>query len=186
MPGVPELTVTTDPVYEINLGESQELNARVNIPNSRIDSVFWNPNSQIMCINCFDPVVQPFENTNYTVTVIDENGCKATSQTLVMVDKERRVYIPNAFSPNGDGQNEVVTVFTDMSSVSKVNTFQIFSRWGEKIFENNDFQPNLEAEGWNGLFGGEKMMSGVYVYFVEIEFVDGQKELFKGDVTLLR
>ena len=73
-----------------------------------------------------------------------------------------------------------------MNSVKQVKTFQIFSRWGEKIFENNNFQPNLEGEGWNGLFGNEEMMSGVYVYFVEIEFVDGQKELFKGDVTLLR
>jgi len=186
LPGVPELTVTTDPLYEIQLGESQELNATVNTPSSWIDSVFWSHNSQITCVNCFDPIVQPFENTNYTVTVIDENGCKATSQTLVKVDKERRVYIPNAFSPNGDGQNEVVTVFTDRASVLKVNTFQVFSRWGEKIFENNDFQPNLETEGWNGLFGGEKMMSGVYVYFVEIEFVDGHKEVFKGDITLLR
>lgn len=184
--GVPELLVTTEPRYEIRLGESQELKATVNVPNFRIDSIAWQPNTETLCINCYDPVVRPFEDTYYTVSVIDENGCTATAQTLVVVDKERRVFIPNAFSPNGDGQNEAVTVFTDLVSVAQVNTFQVFSRWGEKIFENNNFQPNQEGEGWNGLFGNKKMMQGVYVYFAEIEFVDGHKELYKGDVTLLR
>ena len=184
--GVPELVVTTEPRYEIRLGESQELGATVNVPEFRIDSIAWQPNDEGLCTNCYDPVVQPFEDTYYTVSVIDENGCTASAQTLVVVDTERRVYIPNAFSPNGDGQNEALTVFTDLTSVKQVNTLQIFSRWGEKIFENNNFQPNQETEGWNGLFGREKMMSGVYVYFAEVEFVDGHRELYKGDVTLLR
>ena len=186
LPGTPELVVTTEPLHEIQLGESQPLNAVVNTANSQIDSIFWNPNEENNCVNCFNPVVRPFETTNYRVTVIDEDGCTASTQTLVVVDKNPRIYIPNAFSPNGDGQNEAVTIFSDVSSVKQVKTFQIFSRWGEKIFENNNFQPNLEGEGWNGLFGNEKMMSGVYVYFAEIEFVDGRTELFKGDVTLLR
>jgi len=184
--GVPELIVTTEPLYEIRLGESQELRASVSVPEFRVDSIAWVPGNEDICDNCYDPVVRPFEDTYYTVTVIDENGCTATAQTLVVVDKERRVYIPNAFSPNGDGQNEAVTVFTDMLSVAQVNTFQIFSRWGEKIFENNNFQPNQEIEGWDGLFGTKMMMSGVYVYFTEIEFVDGHREIYKGDVTLLR
>lgn len=183
---VPALTVTTEPRYDIRLGETQELNARVSVPNFRIDSIIWQPNNEDICVNCFDPVVRPFEDTYYTVSVIDENGCTATAQTLVAVDKERRVFIPNAFSPNGDGQNEVVTVFTDMLSVVEVKTFQIFSRWGEKVFENNNFQPNQEIEGWNGLFGREKMMSGVYVYFAEVEFLDGHRELYEGDITLFR
>ena len=73
-----------------------------------------------------------------------------------------------------------------MLSVVQVNTFQIFSRWGEKIYENNNFQPNQEIEGWNGLFGSKKMMSGVYVYFAEVEFIDGHREIYEGDITLLR
>ncbi len=184
--GVPELIVTTEPRYEIRLGESQELNATVNVPDFNIDSIAWNPNEEDMCLNCYDPVVRPLEDTYYTVSVIDENGCTASAQTLVVVDKERRVYIPSAFSPNGDGQNETFSVFTDMISVKQINTLQIFSRWGEKLFENNNFQPNQEGEGWDGFFGREKMMSGVYVYFVEVEFIDGHRELYKGDVTLVR
>ena len=184
--GAPELIVTTEPRHEIHLGESQELNARVNVPDFRIDSIIWEPNDSNLCVNCYDPVVQPLENTYYTVSVIDENGCTASAQTLVVVDKERRVYIPNAFSPNGDGQNEALTVFADLVSVKQVNTLQIFSRWGEKLFENNNFQPNQESEGWNGLFGRKKMMTGVYVYFAEVAFIDGHRELYKGDVTLLR
>jgi len=184
--GVPELMVTTEPRYEVRLGESQKLNVIVNFPDFRIDSILWQPNDDNLCINCYDPVVQPLEDTYYTVSVIDENGCTASAQTVVVVDKERRVYIPNAFSPNGDGQNEGLTVFTDLLSVKQVNTLQIFSRWGEKLFENNNFQPNQEGEGWNGFFGNEKMMSGVYVYFAEVEFIDGHREIFKGDVTLFR
>ncbi len=184
--GVPELIVTTEPRYEIRLGESQKLKATVSVPDFRIDSIGWQPGNENMCINCYDPVVRPFEDTYYTVSVIDENGCTATAQTLVVVDKERRVYIPNAFSPNGDGQNDALTVFSDMLSVAQVNTFQIFSRWGEKLFENNDFQPNQASEGWDGLFGNKMMMSGVYVFFAEVEFLDGHREIYKGDVTLLR
>ena len=183
---VPELLVTTEPRYNIRLGETQELEATVNVPSFRIDSITWQSDLEAVCSNCYDPIVNPFEDTYYTVSVMDADGCTATAQTLVVVDKERRVFIPNAFSPNGDGQNEAVTVFTDLISVAQVNTFKIFSRWGEQVYENNNFQPNEETEGWDGLFGSKMMMPGVYVYFAEVEFVDGHREIYEGDITLIR
>ena len=70
--------------------------------------------------------------------------------------------------------------------VVKVNRFQIFGRWGEKIFEENDFIPNDASFGWDGTFKGKKLDSGVFVYFAEIEFSDGLKIIYKGDVTLVR
>jgi len=186
IPGVPELIVETEPEFTIPLGASQDLLATVNVPDFRIDSLIWNPTVDDLCESCYEITVQPFNNTTYTVTAIDEDGCISTSQTLVIVDKEPRVFIPNAFSPNSDGANDRVTVFSNDLGVAQVNTFQIFSRWGEKVYENNNFQPNLESEGWDGWFKGKLMMNGVYVFFAEVELVDGSREIFEGDITILK
>lgn len=182
----PALQVNVQPEFTITLGETQELLATVNVPDSQIDSIYWSPVINTDCQNCFEVEVRPFEDTPYTVTTIDQNGCKAEASTLVLVDNERRVYIPNAFSPNDDGNNDEWRIYTNEISIAKVNTLQIFNRWGEKVFENNNFFPDRNGEGWNGQFKNQKAMDGVYVYFVEIEFVDGVVEQYEGDVTLLR
>jgi gliding motility-associated-like protein len=70
--------------------------------------------------------------------------------------------------------------------VKKINTFKVFSRWGEQLYAARNFYPNDNSYGWDGKFKGEKMNPGVYIYFVEIEFSDGLKIIYNGDVTLTR
>jgi gliding motility-associated-like protein len=120
------------------------------------------------------------------VTVIDTSGCSITARIILRVDKTREVYIPNAFSPNGDGTNDRIMIFANAEKIIQVNTFRIFDRWGEIVFEANDFQPNDPKKGWDGFLNGEKLNPAVFVYFAEIEFIDGVTILYKGDVTLMQ
>jgi len=173
-----------DEPYTITLGDSTELTALVNIPFDQVQDVRWQPADSVRCVGCLEQTVQPFFTTTYVVTVRDVNGCMASDDLTIFVRRERDIFIPNVFSPNGDGLNDVFMIFGGRQ-VRKVNSFLIFTRWGESIFENYNFQPNDPAHGWNGFFRNLKANSGVYVYFAEVEFIDGEVLIYKGDVTLL-
>ena len=167
--------------YEIHLGETVELEALNNSDNALIE---WNVDS---CQNCLSFEVTPLITSEYSVTVLDTiTGCSATDQIFVVVNKERKVFIPNAFSPNEDGANDYLTIFADTKSVQNIENFRVFNRWGALVFEKDSLLPNEETEGWDGYFKGKKMANGVYIYSVEIEFIDGRVEMFKGEFTLMQ
>ncbi len=145
----------------------------------------WSPPDGLSCVDCRRPWARPFETTRYTLTVTDDNGCKATGEMLLTVLLTRRIFIPNAFSPNGDGINDVFLILAG-GNVARVRSFQLFDRWGEKIFEDFNFPPNDPAHGWDGFFKGKLMNPAVFVYKAEVEYVDGMVEVFQGDVALVR
>ena len=145
----------------------------------------WTQTNWLSCTDCLDPEAVVYNNTRYQVTVVDTNGCVVSDETLLRVRKDRNVFIPNAFSPNDDGANDVFMIFSDQS-VKQINSFLIFDRWGERVFADTDFQPNDPRHGWDGRFRNEPLNPAVFVYYAEIEFVDGVTILYKGDVTLLR
>ncbi|HRF42121.1 MAG TPA: gliding motility-associated C-terminal domain-containing protein, partial [Saprospiraceae bacterium] len=165
----------------IQRGDSVQLEAVVN-GGAAIDSIFWKPDS--ISQNAVLIRVQPRIATTYSVTVVDANGCRADDQITIYVEHDRRVFIPNAFSPNDDGVNDVFSIFTDNSQVANVRSFFVFNRWGEAMFELYNFLPNNPSLGWNGKHRGKAMNSGVYVYVAEIEFTDGEVIIYKGDVVL--
>jgi gliding motility-associated-like protein len=118
--------------------------------------------------------------------VYDFNGCSATAQITVEVDKNRNVYIPNAFSPNGDGPNDEFRIYTG-AGVATVNSVRIFDRWGDILYEATDLLPsNGGIPTWDGTFKGKQLDPAVFVYLVEVTFLDGLKLLYRGDITLLR
>jgi hypothetical protein len=77
-------------------------------------------------------------------------------------------------------------IFSGDKGIEKINVFQIYSRWGEKVYEAYDFQPNDPNYGWDGFHRGKLMNPNVFGYWVEVEFINGKTKIFKGDVTLLR
>ena len=170
----------------IELGDSITLNPTT---TGVFDTIIWD--TSIPYTNCDDnspcwnPTFTPTSQVNVIATIMDENGCSDEDQILIFVEKNRYVYIPNAFSPDGHPDNKMFMIYAG-KGVEKVHTFQVFGRWGEKIFEQNNFIPNDAAFGWDGTFNGKKLNSGVFVYFAEIEFSDGLKIIYKGDVTLMR
>ena len=183
---VPEVFVNAGPDAFLNLGETHQIDAVTTIPLAEIDTIIWSPEIGLDCLNCLEPNVNVTQEVIYTITVVDSNGCIARDEITIYFDKTREVFIPNAFSPNNDGINDIIMIYAKADKIVQVNTFRIFDRWGEPVFEANDFQPNDPDFGWDGLLKGEELNPAVFVYFAEIEFVDGVTIQYKGDVTLTK
>ncbi len=181
--GPPPIYVQLPPDTTIELGQSVRIGAVSNILDSA--QYHWVPFDYLDCVDCQKTVSLPLKTIVYTVTAIDSLGCTATDSILVTVFSERRVFIPNAFSPNFDGFNDVFYIFSE-TAVESVVTFQIFDRWGELVFRGDNFPANDPRFGWDGHFNGQPMNPGVFVYFAKIRFIDGEEFMFKGDVTILK
>ena len=168
----------------INWGTSITLNPVIT-NGSQIQSISWQPALDSSCNNCLNPTMTLYNSQKFTVTVEDVNTCKASDKVFIQVKKDQPVFIPNSFSPNGDGINDVFFINTG-DGVEEISYFQIYDRWGEKLFDKKSFQPNDPAYGWNGKFKAKIVNSGVYVYWALIKFKDGESVLYKGDINLLR
>ncbi len=170
----------------IRLGDELAIFGQTNIPDSSLAVINWlRDTSTLSCSDCLDPIARPFETTEYVLLVQDENGCLATTSLRIFVDRSADVFIPNAFSPDNSGSNDRFTVFARAESVVEVKSLRVFSRWGEIVFENKNFQPNDLSVGWDGTHRGRELNEAVFAYFAEVEMIDGRIEVFKGDVTLL-
>ncbi len=143
----------------------------------------WSPDYKLSCTECAMPMASPERDTFYYVTAINEFGCKATDKLQIQVIEDcsgKIVYVPNTFTPNGDGQNDVVKVFGP--GVESIKQIRIFNRWGQLVFETND-PANI---GWDGTFKGQELNPGVFVYYMDVECINGERTIKKGDITLLR
>ncbi|MBL7793270.1 MAG: gliding motility-associated C-terminal domain-containing protein, partial [Saprospiraceae bacterium] len=169
----------------IDLGEDAGLQATINIDPSQVVQFQWGDNEFFDCLDCFEQQITPFQTVTFSGTLVDINGCTTTDRVTVYVDKTRNIFVPSAFSPNGDGINDRLMVFADQD-VAVVKSFLVFNRWGETVFEVYNFQPNDPAYGWDGNFRSRPYNANVLVWYVEVEFIDGEVVLFKGDVTLMR
>ena len=171
----------------IGLGDEATLQAVVNVPLDSILSVVWTPPFDASeCPGCLTQIVTPFVSTVYSVQVEALNGCSGQDKVTVIVDRRRLIYVPNVFSPNDDGANDLFSIFAKPGTVRKILSLQIFDRWGNALFLQEDFLPNSPTSGWDGSYKGEAMNPGVFVWVAEIEFADGEREIFKGDITIVR
>ncbi|MCF8250436.1 MAG: gliding motility-associated C-terminal domain-containing protein, partial [Saprospiraceae bacterium] len=152
----------------LELGDGTVLSALVNVPLASLAQVDWTGLGNLECPGCPGQQVFPVVTTAYTVTVSDAQGCSASDGVTVFVDRRKNVYVPNAFSPDGDGINDLLLVFAKEGQVEKVNSFLVFDRWGESVFRYFDFQPNDPAFGWDGTHRGQLLDAAVFVWFAEV------------------
>ncbi|MFN8280812.1 MAG: gliding motility-associated C-terminal domain-containing protein [Saprospiraceae bacterium] len=145
---------------------------------------FWKNQSATLCTTCeaWKVVASPEINT-YRFEGIDEYGCPIVYQIVITAMQE--FYVPNVFSPNGDGVNDWFNLFSD-SSIGKIDRLQIFSRWGEIVFESNGGIPNSQYGAWDGNFRGQPVGPGVFVYLIQFSDKAGRKHQLRGDVTVVR
>jgi gliding motility-associated-like protein len=139
--------------------------------------------NSLSCPDCLHPIASPLRSTTYSVEVF--NGvCSDTALIEFQVDDTRRIFAPNAFSPNDDGVDDYF--FLQSPDLGVIRTLSVFDRWGNVLFSSKNSIFNEMSSGWDGLSGGKKLPPGVYLWQAEIEFPDGEKGVFAGDVTLFR
>ncbi|MBI3509358.1 MAG: gliding motility-associated C-terminal domain-containing protein [Bacteroidetes bacterium] len=157
----------------INLGQSTQLNGTGG------GNYSWAPAGGLSCTTCANPVASPTVTTTYTMTVTDSLGCTATDTVTVFVDILcGEVFIPNAFSPNGDGQNDILYV---RGACIKTMDFSIYNRWGERVFHSTD-----PAYGWDGVWRGVPCENAVFTYVIRGSLLDGTQIDKKGNVSLVK
>ena len=168
----------------VELGAWADVTAQL-FGESHIDSLWWTPVPPVLCDGCTSFSYQPLHNESWMITVADSNGCTASDLMLIHLRGVGQVYIPNAFSPNGDGINDVFFIQAG-AGVLEVELFQVYDRWGEMLFEARSFQPNDPLYGWDGQLGGRSMNPGVFGWQARIRLFDGRVQWLEGEVLLVR
>jgi len=194
-----ELTITIDqpdqifvdagPDQEIDLGSSSDVISPIIDSSLPISDIIWTPLDSLDCLDtdCEEAVSNTLNDILYTVTVVDENGCSAKDDIFITVNTSRNVYIPNIFTPDGDGANDFFNIVIGSGAVS-VSYLSIFDRWGNRVFAiENEYIPEVGMQdGWDGRYNGSFVNPGVYVYTAQVNFLDGEVLTYSGDVTLIR
>ena len=148
-------------------------------------SFSWAPPDGLNCPVCPGVIASPAVNTVYILTVQSPGGCTAFDSILIQVFIDRQVFIPNTFSPNFDGINDYFLPFTGGKALL-IRDFKIFDRWGALVFDRQLIAPDAKDLGWDGTLAGKPLPVGVYAYYIEVEYADGEVVLYKGGVQLVR
>lgn len=163
----------------VNLGETVPLDAVSN--GSSLTHYAWIPEEGVNCAGCAHTVALPTDYTLYTVIATDTNGCQAQDTVSAEVIEDYSAFTPNAFTPNGDGNNDYFEFFGNKSGL-KYFSIMIFDRWGEKVYESEDAYFK-----WNGVYKGELVPPGVLVYVLKLVFINGHTDkIHKGSITVIR
>ncbi|HVS97591.1 MAG TPA: gliding motility-associated C-terminal domain-containing protein, partial [Puia sp.] len=150
-----------------------------------IVSYNWVPASHLDCPTCPDPVATVIFSTDFTVTVTDIHQCSVSDSVLVKtVCNADNYFLPNTFSPNGDGVNDYF--YPRGTSLYNIQSLTIFNRWGQMVFQRRDFPANSATMGWDGNFNGRPAPADAYVYVAEVICENAQIVTLKGTVTLIR
>lgn len=172
-----------DSAITVNIGTSKVITTT---SSSDVTSWQWQPNKWLSCADCAFPTMDPRADVTYTVTATNPGGCTATDQVTVKVlCNNTNMFVPNTFSPNGDGSNDWFFP-RGSSSYFNIKSMRIFNRWGQMMFERTNFKANNETAGWNGTYQNQPQPSDVYVYAMEIICDNGSVYTLKGNITLLR
>ncbi|MBX7142324.1 MAG: gliding motility-associated C-terminal domain-containing protein [Chitinophagales bacterium] len=177
-----EITVLVDPLPSADAGPDTviEFGSSVSLNASGGISATWSPDISLSCAECLTTVANPVDTMIYYVTVTDANGCSAVDSVIVYVKAINQIFIPNAFTPNGDGLNDVFLPV--LSGRTEMKTLAVFNRWGQQVFFSSS-----PATGWDGTFDGKPEEVGAFVYyFTGFNEESGKEIVMKGNVLLLR
>lgn len=176
----PSPKVTTGQTIVITKGQSATLDLS---PSGDIAGYLWSPVTNLSDPTAPDPSANPLTTTVYTLQVVSAAGCKDSGSVTVYVSS--KLSIPNAFTPNGDGRNDIFYVIGGPYG-SRIRDFAVFNRWGQRVFQVHDVAPDDPSFGWNGRIGGKDAPAGVYVYEVRVSLAGGEQQVFRGTVMLVR
>jgi gliding motility-associated-like protein len=175
-----DLVVNPIPIIDARLDTIIDLGGQAELSTSVVsDGVFsWSPDVDIDCLNCPSTNASPHQNQTYYVHFIDNNGCSATDSIIVLVNYLLSVGVPTGFSPNGDGNNDVL--FVKGEGLTSIH-FVIYNRYGEQIFVTTE-----QSIGWDGSFLNRDQNPGVFTWVLHYSTLDDKNGMLKGNTTLIR
>jgi subtilisin-like proprotein convertase family protein len=179
------LSVSLGPDQQIGLGDSVRLQASIFAEPGRVRRIEWTPLVQPQANNRPAQSLRPLESGNFSVRIVDTNGCTANASVRLLVRRDRDWYVPNVFAPESGGTNAQLT-FYGSRGMERVELFQIFDRWGALVFKVTDVAPGDQSAIWDGRYNGQLAPPGVFTWVATVLWVDGKRESYGGTVTVLR
>lgn len=166
----------------INVGQIIDLVPEL---SADVTKVTWSPTGNVFRNNYPAITVKPRETTTYRVNVTNNGGCAASDNiTIHVICNGGNVFIPNTFTPNGDGANDVF--YPRGTGLFTIKSARVFNRWGEVVYERSNFQANDAAAGWDGTYKGIKLNPDIYVYVIDVLCDNNTTLPFKGNIALLK
>lgn len=172
------LIVSPLPIIIANNDTTIDIGTTISLIASGGVNYTWSPPTGLSCINCSNPDAFPENTITYIITGTDLNGCTNSTSVTITVNDFYDLFLPNIFSPNNDGNNDLFLVRGH--SIKTMNLI-IYNRWGQKVFESSS-----QDSGWDGTFNGQDVNSGVFVYYLTLENYSGEHIEQKGNITLVR
>lgn len=173
--------------FNINLGDSLQMQANTVNAAQQVILQWIDPQpGSVTCTTCATTFARPFNDIRYTILATNELGCQDSAFVRVFVKKNRNIYFPNVFNPESAKEEGNRFFYASGDPFTQIDNLSVYSRWGEKLFETRNIALNDPYVGWDGLIRGQSALPGVYVWVAEISFLDGLKEIYQGDVTVVR
>jgi gliding motility-associated-like protein len=189
LPDTNYVTVIMYPLPTVDAGPDQRLLAgsvaKLKATGNLIAQYLWTPGATLNCDTCYDPQASMSVTTTYVVKVATEHGClNSDSVTIHLYCDNSQLFVPNSFTPNGDGENDVF--YPRGKGVSEIKSFRIYNRWGEKMFERSGINLNDASNAWDGSYNGADPRPDVYVWVIDALCETGEPLFLKGDITIIR
>ena len=164
---------------------SSSVQIMASVSGGQLTNYSWEPADFLSCANCLTPIATPQFSIKYEFIAQNEYTCIDTASAEIKTFAGGKVDIPNAFTPNGDGRNDIFYILGG-NDIRMIKEFAIYDRYGGKVFAVSNVPPNDPSYGWNGNINGKHADMGGYVYFAIILFNDGSQQEYKGTVLLIR
>ncbi len=189
IPDTGYVLVTIHDVPSVDAGPDQRVLegtlTQLHATGTQIDKISWGESPTLSCDSCFSPVASNTVTTTYVVVASTLFGCKDTdSVTIRIYCGNGQIFMPNTFTPNGDGENDVY--YPRGKGISIIKSFRIYNRWGQLLFERSDIRMNDAGNAWDGSYLGGEPRPDVYVWVVDAVCESGEPINLKGDVTIIR
>ncbi len=187
----PELTLLSSDTIVFETDETASILVHL-LSSEPISNIQWTPSDGLSCDDCLIPEFDGSitNGITYTLTVTNQQGCMDEIMVFTrFVEPEILVDIihPDIISANADGWNDKFTIYGNPEEhIEKIKFLQIYDRWGNKVFQRDDFPINDPSYGWDGTLNGKQAANGVYVFYSQVLLTTGKTVKVKGDVTVIR
>jgi gliding motility-associated-like protein len=181
---LPVISITAYPAGNLVIaGTAVQLTTTVTADTAA--TYLWTPAISLSCDNCPNPIATPSVNTLYTVVVTSNHGCVSSDTvTIDIICSNTEVFIPNTFTPNGDGVNDIF--YVSAKGISIITRMSVYNRWGQTVFQANNIPADMAGYGWDGTYKGLVVEPDVFDYVIDVTCELGQTYEYTGTISIVR